>query len=55
MQWSKGLSVFSPAEISKNNLVATIPIIAAGINNKVKKELFIVLYGEIWISNSSIY
>ena len=36
----EGLSVFSPVEISKNNLVATTSIIAAGINNKVKRIIY---------------
>ena len=36
----EGLSVFSPVEITKNNLVATNSVIAAGINNKVKRIIY---------------
>ena len=36
----EGLSVFSPTEIAKNNLVASNSVIAAGINNKVKRIIY---------------
>ena len=36
----EGLSVFSPVEIAKNNLVASNSVIAAGINNKVKRIIY---------------
>ena len=36
----EGLSVFSPVEIAKNNLVASNSVIAAGINNKIKRIIY---------------
>jgi len=36
----EGLSVFSPVEIAKNNLVASNSVIAAGVNNKVKRIIY---------------
>ena len=36
----EGLSVFSPVEISKNNYMATISVITAAINNKVKRIIY---------------
>jgi UDP-glucose 4-epimerase len=36
----EGLSVFSPVEISRNNLVASTAVIAAGVNNKVKRIIY---------------
>ena len=34
------MSVFSPVEIAKNNLVASNSVIAAGINNKIKRIIY---------------
>jgi len=36
----EGLSVFSPVEISKNNYLATVSVITAAINNKVKRIIY---------------
>jgi UDP-glucose 4-epimerase len=36
----EGLSVFAPVEIAKNNLVASNSVIAAGINNKIKRIIY---------------
>jgi UDP-glucose 4-epimerase len=36
----EGLSVFSPQEITKNNLQASVTIFSAGISNKVKRIIF---------------
>ena len=36
----EGLSVFSPQEITKNNLQASVTIFSAGIANKVKRIIF---------------
>lgn len=36
----EGLSVFSPVMIAKNNLVATNSVVAAAINNKVKRIIY---------------
>jgi len=36
----EGLSVFSPVENTKNNYLATVSVIAAGINNKVKRIIY---------------
>ena len=36
----EGLSVFSPVEIAKNNLVASNSVIAAGVNNKVRRIIY---------------
>ena len=36
----EGLSVFSPVEISKSNVVATSSVVAAGINNKVRRIIY---------------
>ena len=45
----EGLSVFSPQEITKNNLQASVSIFSAGISNKVKRIIFcssMARYGE---------
>ena len=36
----EGLSVFSPQEITKNNLQASVTVFSAGISNKVKRIIF---------------
>ena len=36
----EGLSVFSPVEITKNNYLATVSIVAAAINNKVERIIY---------------
>ena len=36
----EGLSVFSPIEITKNNYLATVSVLAASINNKVKRIIY---------------
>ena len=36
----EGLSVFSPVEITKNNYLATVSVISAAINNKVKRIIY---------------
>ena len=36
----EGLSVFSPNEITKNNFLATVSVVTAGINNKVKRIIY---------------
>jgi len=36
----EGLSVFSPIEITKNNYLATVSVITAGINNKVNRIIY---------------
>ena len=36
----EGLSVFSPVQISKNNYMATVTVISAAINNKVKRIIY---------------
>jgi UDP-glucose 4-epimerase len=36
----EGLSVFSPVEISKNNYLATVSVIASAINNKIKRIVY---------------
>jgi UDP-glucose 4-epimerase len=36
----EGLSVFSPNEITKNNFLATVSVVTAGINNKVKRIVY---------------
>ena len=36
----EGLSVFSPVENTKNNYLATVSVITAGINNKVKRIIY---------------
>lgn len=36
----EGLSVFSPVENSKNNIVATTSVVASAVNNKVKKIIY---------------
>ena len=36
----EGLSVFSPVIIAKNNYLATITMLSAGINNKVKRFIY---------------
>ena len=36
----EGLSVFSPVEISRNNYLATVSVITAAINNKVKRIIY---------------
>ena len=36
----EGLSVFSPVEITKNNYLATVSVLAASINNKVKRIIY---------------
>ena len=36
----EGLSVFSPYEITKNNFLATVSVVTAGINNKVKRIIY---------------
>jgi len=36
----EGLSVFSPVENTKNNYLATVSVITAGINNKVKRIVY---------------
>ena len=36
----EGLSVFSPQEITKNNLQASVAVFSAGISNKVKRIVF---------------
>ena len=36
----EGLSVFSPVEITKNNYLATVSVIAAAINNKAKRIIY---------------
>ncbi len=36
----EGLSVFSPVEITKNNYLATVSVITAAINNKVKRIIY---------------
>ena len=36
----EGLSVFSPVENSKNNYLATVSVITAGINNKVNRIIY---------------
>lgn len=36
----EGLSVFSPVENSKNNIVATTSVVASAVNNKVKKIVY---------------
>ena len=41
----EGLSVFSPIEITKNNYLATVSVLAAAINNKIKKPITIALIG----------
>ena len=36
----EGLSVFSPVQISKNNYMATVTVVSAAINNKVKRIIY---------------
>jgi len=36
----EGLSVFSPVEITKNNYLATVSVLSASINNKVKRFIY---------------
>ena len=36
----EGLSVFSPVEITKNNYLATVSVLTAAINNKVKRMIY---------------
>ena len=36
----EGLSVFSPIEITKNNYLATVSVLTAAINNKVKRIIY---------------
>ena len=36
----EGLSVFSPVENTKNNYLATVSVITAAINNKVKRIIY---------------
>ena len=36
----EGLSVFSPVENAKNNYLATVSVITAGINNKVRRIIY---------------
>jgi len=36
----EGLSVFSPVEITKNNYLATVSVLSAAINNKVKRFIY---------------
>ena len=36
----EGLSVFSPVEITKNNYLATVSVVSAAINNKVKRIIY---------------
>ena len=36
----EGLSVFSPVEITKNNYLATVSVITAAINNKIKRIIY---------------
>jgi len=36
----EGLSVFSPVEITRNNYLATVSVISAAINNKVKRIIY---------------
>ena len=36
----EGLSVFSPVEITKNNYLATVSVVAAAINNKIKRIIY---------------
>ena len=39
----EGLSVFSPVEITKNNYLATVSVLTAAINNKIKRSMFFIL------------
>ena len=41
----EGLSVFSPYEITKNNYLASVSIFSAAVNEKVKKNNFLLIYG----------
>jgi len=36
----EGLSVFSPVEITKNNYLATVSVLSASINNKIKRIIY---------------